>query len=310
VRTSIKTTHWIHSKKHRFHTKEAVMHQLQSAGLQELLRTDPENGGTYRARYDSALTLVETRSITELRESSDLLKREYSSWKNAKHRAKGLDPSISDFKEFIRVHGPMPDDEEWSLDRINPSGPYAPFNIRWLDPLGQTRNRTNTVTTNFYGKRIHLKEAALVLNMSYSSVYKIFSRNPKELSSLLEKESYAMQYDFPEEFKEELEAAYAKNVHGLMRLDWILEYAQIEMMRLADEIEDAPHDYLMKAQHRNAVSVYRHAYAFRHWAQDQRRKKISHTLDVRTAGPLPNWDLETLKFTPTEPPAYSYPVGN
>lgn len=49
------------------------MHQLQSAGLQELLRTDPENGGTYRARYDRALALIETCPVTELRESSDLL---------------------------------------------------------------------------------------------------------------------------------------------------------------------------------------------------------------------------------------------
>lgn len=286
------------------------MSQLQSAGLQELLRTDPENGGTYRARYDSALTLVETCPITELRESSDLLKREYSSWRNAKHRAKGFDPAISDFRDFIRVHGPMPDDGEWSLDRINPQGPYSPPNIRWLGPLGQTRNRTNTLTLSFYEKQIYLKDAALVLNMSYGSVYKIFSRNPKELVSLLEKESYAMQYHFPDEFKEELEASYAKNVHGLMRLDWILEYAQIEMMRLADEIEDAPHDFLLKVQHRNAVSVYRHAYAFRQWAQEQRRKKISHTLDVRTAGPLPDWELEMLQFTPTPPPAYFYPDGN
>lgn len=119
-----------------------------------------------------------------------------------------------------------------------------------------------------------------------------------------------MQYQFPEEFKEELETSYAKNVHGLMRLDWIIEYAQIEMMRLADEIEDAPHDHLMKDQHRNAVSVYRHAYTFRQWAQDQRKKKIFHTLDVRTAGPLPDWELETLKFIPTQPPEYSYPNGN
>ncbi|QMV75069.1 hypothetical protein HS961_20715 [Comamonas piscis] len=286
------------------------MPQLQSAGLQELLRTDPENGGTYRARYNSALTLVETRSITELRESSNLLKREYSSWKNAKHRAKGLHPAISDFKEFIRVHGPMPDDGEWSLDRINPLGPYSPPNIRWLDPLGQTRNRTNTLILNFYDKQIYLKDAALVLNMSYGSVYKMFSRNPKELFSLLEKESYAMQYDFPDEFKEELEASYANNVHNLMRLDWILEYAYIEMMRFAGEIEDTPHDYLLKEQHRNAVSVYRHAYAFKQWAHEQRRKKISHALDVRTAGPLPDWELETLQFTPTPPPEYSYPIGN
>ena len=180
------------------------MSQLQSAGLQELLRTDPENGGTYRARYDSALTLVETCPITELRESSDLLKREYSSWRNAKHRAKGFDPAISDFRDFIRVHGPMPDDGEWSLDRINPQGPYSPPNIRWLGPLGQTRNRTNTLTLSFYEKQIYLKDAALILNMSYGSVYKIFSRNPKELVSLLGKESYAMQYQFPDEFKEEL----------------------------------------------------------------------------------------------------------
>lgn len=286
------------------------MYQLQSAGLQELLRTDPENGGTYRARYESALALVETRSITELRESSALLGREYSSWKNAKYRAKGLDPSISDFKDFIRIHGPMPDDGEWSLDRINPLGPYSPTNIRWLDPLGQTRNRTNTLTLKFYDKQIYLKDAALVLNTSYGSVYKIFSRNPKELSSLLEKESYAMQYQFPDEFKEELEASYAKNVHGLMRLDWIIEYAHIEMMRLADEIENDTQDYLLKAQHRNAVSVYRHAYAFRHWAQDQRRKKISHMLDVRAAGPLPDWELEALQFIPTPPPEYFYPTGN
>ena len=141
-----------------------------SAGLRDLLNTTPE----HRSRYQWALNLVETCSVRELRDPGAPLAREYSSWNNARSR-KGLDPSISTFKSFIRIHGPMPDDGEWSLDRINPRGPYSPPNIRWLDALGQTRNRTNTLRLPYHGNELPLQTVAHILGESYRTIHKIFS---------------------------------------------------------------------------------------------------------------------------------------
>lgn len=270
-----------------------------------MLRTDPENGGVYRTRYERALTLIENQSTTELREAGAPLAREYGSWKNAKYRTKGLHASISDFKDFIRIHGPMPDDlTAWSLDRINPVGPYAPFNIRWLDPLGQTRNRTNTLRLKFYGHDIHLQTIALILGIPYRAAYKVFSRDPDELVSRIESASYRLKYAFPSDFAEELEAAFAKNVHGLMRLHWVQEYVQQEVMRLSDEIAETPDDPRLWLQHQNALSVLLHAAAFDKWAQEQQARQIEFQRDLRSAGPLPTWELENIHFEPKPAPKY------
>ena len=242
--------------------------------------------------------------------STKLLKREYTSWRNAHQRVReegGLDPSIADFKDFIRVHGPMPDDStKWSLERINPLGPYAPFNIRWLDPLGQTRNRTNTLSLMFYGHGVPLQTVAAILGTHYQTVYKIFSRDPGELVSRMESASYRPQYQFPSDFAEELEATYAKNVHGHMRLHWMLEYGQQEVMRLAGEVTEHPDDSRVWLQHQNALSVLLHATAFNKWAEQQLSRKIEFQRDLHSAGPLPPWELENIHFEPTPPPEYEH----
>lgn len=278
------------------------MMQIHSAGFKQTLSTTPE----YRHRYQRALNLFDEHPIRKLRASTMLLKREYDSWRNAQQRD-GLDPSIASFKDFIRVHGPMPDDTtKWSLDRINPLGPYAPPNIRWLDPLGQTRNRTNTLKLRFYGHDIHLNDVALVLGIPYRAAYKVFSRDPCELVSRMESASYRLQYQFPSDFAEELEATYAKNVHGLMRLHWMLEYGQQDVMRLADEVTERPDDSNIWLQHQNALSVLLHAIAFDKWAEHQLSRKIEFQRDLRSAGPLPPWELENIHFESTPPPEYQH----
>lgn len=282
------------------------MSQIMSAGLKQTLSTAPE----YRPRYQWSLNLFSEHTVTELRSSTKLLKREYDSWRNAQQRVRnegGLDPSIASFQDFIRVHGPMPDDStKWSLDRINPLGPYAPHNIRWLDPLGQTRNRTNTLKLRFYGHDIHLNDVALALGIPYRAAYRVFSRSPDELVSRMESASYRLQYQFPSDFAEELETAYAKNVHGLMRLHWMLEYGQQEVMRLADEITEHSDNSDIWLQHQNALSVLLHASAFDTWAKQQLSQKIKFRDDLRSAGPLPPWELENIKFEPTPPPKYKH----
>lgn len=278
------------------------MSQIMSVGLQQSLSTTPE----YRHRYQWALNLFNEHPIRELRSSKKLLGREYISWRNAKQR-NGLDPSITGFRDFIRVHGPMPDDTtKWSLDRINPLWPYAPTNIRWLDPLGQTRNRTNTLKLPFYGHGVPLQTVADILGIPYRAAYKVFSRDPGELVSRMERASYRLQYQFPSDFAEELEATYAKNVHGLMRLHWMLEYGQQEVMRLADEVTEHPDDSRVWLQHQNALSTLLHASAFDKWAAHQLSRNIEFQRDLRSAGPLPPWELENIKFEPKPSPKYEY----
>ena len=125
-----------------------------------------------------------------------------------------------------------------------------------------------------------------------------------ELVSRIESASYRLKYAFPTDFSEELEAAFSKNVHGLMRLHWVQEYVQQEVMRLSDEIAETPDDPRLWLQHQNALSVLLHAAAFDKWAQEQQTRQIEFQRDLRSAGPLPTWELENIHFEPKPAPKY------
>ena len=78
----------------------------------------------------------------------------YTNWSGMKTRCRAdrktgispvaLHPSFDRFADFLETMGPRPE-PTWSLDRIDPTGPYSPDNVRWASKTTQARNRTHTV---------------------------------------------------------------------------------------------------------------------------------------------------------------------
>ncbi len=94
----------------------------------------------------------------------------YTNWKDMKSRCGKVDvkagtspidlhPYFIKFADFLSIVGPRPE-PTWSLDRIDPTGPYAPDNVRWASKTTQARNRTNTVTISYEGTDRPLTEWA------------------------------------------------------------------------------------------------------------------------------------------------------
>ena len=50
--------------------------------------------------------------------------------------------------------------EGMTLDRIDVNGNYEPSNCKWATATEQARNKTNSVYIDYFGKRVHINEAA------------------------------------------------------------------------------------------------------------------------------------------------------
>jgi hypothetical protein len=62
-------------------------------------------------------------------------------WKNYGARGITMAPEwLASFEAFLAHIGPRPG-PEYSLDRIDNDGPYAPFNVRWSTRSQQERNK-------------------------------------------------------------------------------------------------------------------------------------------------------------------------
>jgi hypothetical protein len=111
-------------------------------------------------------------TATELRKRHSLT---YKNWDDMKQRCKG-DPekgipptefhsSFVKFADYLSVAGPRPY-RTWSVDRIDPTGPYSPDNCRWASKKAQSRNRTNTVYLTYRGMTRPLVEWAEMMGVS------------------------------------------------------------------------------------------------------------------------------------------------
>lgn len=121
----------------------------------------------YRAGLITATKLKDRHSQT------------YKNWDDMKQRCRGkpdagvppifLDPSFEKFADFLSIVGPRPQ-QAWSLDRINPTGPYSPENVRWASKTTQSRNRTNTIYLTGRGETKPLVEWAEELGVDASTL--------------------------------------------------------------------------------------------------------------------------------------------
>lgn len=74
----------------------------------------------------------------------------------------------NDFWLFVKDMGERP--EGLSIDRIDPNGPYAPDNCRWLDDVGQSTNKTSTRLIRFAGLTLALAEWAHLLGVRSQTI--------------------------------------------------------------------------------------------------------------------------------------------
>ena len=63
------------------------------------------------------------------------------------------------FEDFFADVGPRPS-AAYSLDRIDPAGPYSPDNCRWATTAEQSSNRSSSRLLEFEGERVCLSELA------------------------------------------------------------------------------------------------------------------------------------------------------
>lgn len=74
------------------------------------------------------------------------------------------------FVNFYRDLGDPPG-PEYSLDRINPAGHYAPGNLRWADPKTQAINQRNTVRYPYAGRELTLMDWSRETGIPYFCLY-------------------------------------------------------------------------------------------------------------------------------------------
>lgn len=192
----------------------------QSKGLAHLISTAP----AYAKHYGALLDDAEAMSFGALKAKYH---GEFQSWKNRKHwcvtHQQPWDTRMTSFVEFLMTNGPIPC-EGWTLDRIEPTGPYVLENLRWASKLTQSQNRTSAVVISVNGASLTLQEAANALGTTPDAVRMRLNRRGNEhVASQLR--SNVPTYDvnsadpiylwrFPKECAGELEALFQKKGRG------------------------------------------------------------------------------------------------
>lgn len=216
---------------------------------------------------DVALFYAGLMSATELKQ---LHEKTYKNWDGMKQRCKGrpeagvppieLSKSFDKFPDFLAWAGPRPF-ESWSIDRINPVGPYSPDNCRWASKTVQSRNRTNTIFLTYKGVTRPLVEWAELLRENPETF-----RNRKRAGwtdeEIIEGKRKAKPFasdqtatdcsdafaytPWPTKFRETLERRYQTyRYHGEHRLTFMKRIAAEQLNKWGEEADDYswPDDY-------------------------------------------------------------------
>ena len=195
----------------------------------------------------------------------------YKNWDDMKQRCRGnpqegkppieRDPTFDNFADFLHLSGPRPH-PAWSVDRIDPTGPYSPDNCRWASKKAQSRNRTNTVYLTYQGITLPLVEWAEKLQINpailrrrkflgYSDTEIIggqpASKHPKPTTqSSVNHGAHFAYTPWPREHREKMESYYQKyHSPGEHRLVFMERYSKYRMNALSSDIENVswPEDY-------------------------------------------------------------------
>lgn len=221
-----------------------------------------------QAIIDVELNRVGLLTTTKLRERYS---KTYKNWDDMKQRCKAnpqggkppitLDPSFEKFSDFLHISGPRPE-LRWSIDRIDPTGPYSADNCRWASKKTQARNKTNTVYMTYHGMSRPLVEWAEIKGFS-PDLYRSRKRAGWSDEETINGSRMQKSHDgvaltginlrnpfvytpWPIEHRETLERAFQLFAHhGELRLKFMARYARLQMNALEDEIDDAyfPDDY-------------------------------------------------------------------
>lgn len=95
------------------------------------------------------------------------------------------DDKASAFECFISDMGRRPS-KTHQLDRRNNDGPYCIDNCRWVRPVEQNRNRTNSRTVTFRGDVMPLVVACEIAGLRYHSVFQRIRQGWSEERALTE----------------------------------------------------------------------------------------------------------------------------
>ncbi len=111
---------------------------------------------------------------------------EYSSWLHMKDRCyntnndsyynyggrgiKVCNRWLKSFENFYEDMGDKPT-KDYSIDRVDGSKMYAPWNCRWANHEEQSSNRCNVSMYSFEGGRYNLNQISKILKVDYNKLY-------------------------------------------------------------------------------------------------------------------------------------------
>lgn len=75
--------------------------------------------------------------------------------------------NFDEFRKWATINGYK---DDLTLDRIDVNGNYEPSNCRWATIKEQNRNKRNSIMVEYKGEKVHLKEAAELTGISYSTL--------------------------------------------------------------------------------------------------------------------------------------------